>query len=188
MNRTTAHKDKIAEENLSKEDEALSLLFNDIFCSYEKPLFKFASSLCKDEHVAHDLLHDVFMKLWEIRHQLHEIKSIESFLFTMTRNKVMDYLRKTASDARLRAAIWESMQAIVQSHESDLEEKEYRAILRRAVDQLPAQRKAVYLLRDAGFNYQEIAAEMHISKHTVKNQVSAALKSLRKSLSKFLSF
>lgn len=188
MSRKTNHKDDLAVENLSPEDEALRLLFNDIFYSYEKPLFKLALNLCKDTDVAHDVVHDVFMKLWEIRQQLQEIKSIEAFLFTMTRNKVMDYLRKVASDTRLRQAIWDAMQDIVDNQEQSYEEKEYRAILRQAIEQLPAQRKAIYLLRDAGFNYQEIADEMQLSKHTVKNQVSAALKSLRQSLSKFLTF
>ena len=188
MSRKTNHKDNLAVENLSPEDEALRLLFNDIFYSYEKPLFKLALNLCKDTDVAHDVVHDVFMKLWEIRQQLQEIKSIEAFLFTMTRNKVMDYLRKVASDTRLRQAIWDAMQDIVDNQEQSYEEKEYRAILRQAIEQLPAQRKAIYLLRDAGFNYQEIADEMQLSKHTVKNQVSAALKSLRQSLSKFLTF
>ena len=126
--------------------------------------------------------------LGEIRQQLHEIKSIESFLFTMTRNKIMDHLRKVASDARLRQAIWESMQTIVDNHPAPVEYKEYKEILRKAVDNLPEQRKAIYLMRDEGYNYQEIADEFDISRHTVKNQISAAMKSIRGVFSKFLTF
>ncbi|EEI92771.1 RNA polymerase sigma-70 factor [Sphingobacterium spiritivorum ATCC 33300] len=172
----------------AKEEEPLRLLFNDVFYTYEKALFRLALNTCKDEHVAHDIVHDVFLKLWEIRQQLHEIKSIESFLFTMTRNKIMDHLRKVASDARLRQAILESMQTIVDQHPAPVEYKEYKEILRKAVDNLPEQRKAIYLMRDEGYNYQEIADEFDISRHTVKNQISAAMKSIRKVLSKFLTF
>lgn len=172
----------------AKEEEPLRLLFNDVFYTYEKALFRLALNTCKDEYVAHDIVHDVFLKLWEIRQQLHEIKSIESFLFTMTRNKIMDHLRKVASDARLRQAIWESMQNIVDNQPPPVEYKEYKEILRKAVDNLPEQRKAIYLMRDEGYNYQEIADEFDISRHTVKNQISAAMKSIRKVFSNFLSF
>lgn len=161
------------------DEESLHLLFNDIFQSYEQPLFRLAANLCKDDNMARDIIHDVFLKLWEIRQQLHEIESIEAFLFTLTRNKIMDYLRKVASEERLKQAIWESMQHVVAPQTNAAEEKEFHEILAKAIDELPAKRKAVYLLRDAGYNYNEIADQLKISRHTVKNQVSAAIKSIR---------
>ncbi|NGM90822.1 RNA polymerase sigma-70 factor, partial [Parapusillimonas sp. SGNA-6] len=42
------------------------------------------------------------------------------------------------------------------------------------------QRKTIYLMRDEGYNYNEIANKLHISRHTVKNQISAALASIRR--------
>lgn len=168
------------------EEDSLHLLFNDIFVSYEKPLFKLAFNLTKDKDVARDIIHDVFMKLWEIRHQLHEIQSVESFLFILTRNKVMDYLRKVSSDARLKQAIWESMQDLLAEDPKGIEEKEFQTGLQQAIDQLPPQRKAIYQLRDEGYPYQEIADQLQISRHTVKNQISSAIKSIRQVMEKFL--
>ncbi len=170
------------------QEESLRFLFNDIFLSYEKSLFKLALNLTKDKHIARDIVHDVFMKLWEIRYQLHEIKSVESFLFILTRNKVMDYLRKASSDTRLREAIWESMQQIVVEQDNGIEEKEFHAQLQQAIDQLPPQRKTIYLMRDEGYDYNEIANELQISRHTVKNQISAALKSIRRFVRNFQIF
>ncbi|MFC3197130.1 RNA polymerase sigma-70 factor [Parapedobacter deserti] len=166
-------------------DDSLRLQFNAIFHTYEQPLFRLAANLCKDEDMARDIVHDVFLKLWEIRQQLHQIESIEAFLYTLTRNKIMDYLRKVASDARLKQAIWESMQEVLHADSNTMEAKEFRDILNGAIDQLPAQRKAVYLLRDAGYNYNEISDRLNISRHTVKNQVSAALKTIRKAIGNF---
>lgn len=162
------------------QEDSLRLLFNDIFLSYEKVLFKLAFNLTKDRHLARDIVHDVFLKLWEIREQILEIKSVESFLFVMVRNKVMDHLRKVSSDAKLKQAIWESMQDIVATQDNAIEEKEFRQQLNQAIEQLPPQRKAIYLMRDEGYDYKEIAKKMNISRHTVKNQISAALKSIRK--------
>lgn len=168
------------------QEDSLHLLFNDIFLSYEKPLFKLAFNLTKDSDVARDIVHDVFMKLWEIRHQLHEIQSVESFLFILTRNKVMDYLRKVSSDARLKQAIWESMQDLLTEQPKGIEEKEVREGLQEAINQLPPQRKVIYQLRDEGYPYQEIADKLQISRHTVKNQISSAIKSIRQVMEKFL--
>src|SRR5690606_35403092 len=166
----------------SSADESLHLLFHDLFISYETQLYKLALHLCKDREVARDIVHDVFLKLWEIRSQIHEVQSIESFLFILTRNKIMDHLRKVSSDARLKQAIWEGMQDIVTHEEPPLEVKEFQDQLRHAIDRLPPQRKAVYLLRDEGYDYKEIADRLKISRHTVKNHVSAAFRSLRQLL------
>jgi RNA polymerase sigma-70 factor (ECF subfamily) len=58
--------------------------------------------------------------------------------------------------------------------------REYSQIIQKAVDQLPPQRKLIYYLnREKGLNYQEIADHLAISKHTVKNQLSTALQSIR---------
>lgn len=166
----------------TRTDESLHLLFHDIFLSYEKSLYQLALHLCKDADIARDIVHDVFMKLWEIRAQLQEIQSIEGFLFVLTRNKVMDHLRKVSSDERLKQAIWKSMQDIVVTEEDRLESKEFQEQLQSAIERLPPQRKAVYLLRDEGYDYKEIADKLQISRHTVKNHVSAALKALRRVL------
>lgn len=179
---------ELLESPSSSDEEALGLLFQDVFCSYEKSLLALAYGLCKNKQTAQDIVHDVFVKLWEMRYQLHEIRSIEAFLLTMTRNKVMDHLRKAASEARLREAIWNSMQGIVEDQQTRLEEQEYRTSLDRAIENLPDQRKTIYKMRADGHNYQEISDKLNISKHTVKNQISASIKAIRKVLSRFTLF
>lgn len=173
--------DRLQPSQCHQEEEGLELLFRDLFVSYEKGMHHLAMHLCKDPHVASDIVHDVFVKLWEIRHQLHEIKSIESFLFTLTKNRVLDHLRKVASDQRLKQAIWESMQDGVREETvPEIEAREFHVSLKRAIDHLPPQRKIIYLMRDEGYDYKQIAEKLNISRHTVKNQISSALKSIRK--------
>jgi RNA polymerase sigma-70 factor (ECF subfamily) len=53
-------------------------------------------------------------------------------------------------------------------------------MLQKAIAHLPAQRRLIYQLnREKGMNYQQIAEELQISRHTVKNQLSTALQSIR---------
>lgn len=172
-----------------KRNEDLIVLFNEVFLSYEQSLFKLAFNSCKDSQVAQDIVYDVFLQLWELKSKIYEIKSIEAYLVTMTRNKIIDYLRKAASEKRLKQALWESIEA---SRGKDMyiehDRKESREILHKAINSLPSQRKVIYNLRIEGYSYQEIANKLNISKHTVKNQVSASIKSIRNFLSKLILF
>lgn len=172
-----------------RRSDYLNMLFSDIFQSYEQPLYKLAFNSCKDRQVAQDIVYDVFLQLWELKSKIYEIKSIEAYLVTMTRNKIIDYLRKAASEERLKQALWESIEA---SRGKDMyiehDRKESKEILYRAINNLPSQRKLIYNLRIEGYSYQEIADKLNISQHTVKNQVSASIKSIRNFLSKLMLF
>lgn len=170
------------------DEEARRQYFGELFGAYEENLTRLAFGLCKDRQAAQDLVHDVFAKLWENHHQLPEIRSAEAFLVTMTRNRVLDYLRKAATEARLRQAIWDSMQELAHDQHVQLEEQEYRQTLDRAIDRLPRQRRIIYRMRSEGYSYHEISEKLNISRHTVKNQVSAALRALKDALSRLMLF
>jgi RNA polymerase sigma-70 factor (ECF subfamily) len=111
---------------------------------------------------------------------------MEAWLYRVTENKVLDFLRKAAVNSRLKKALWENLQDILTNETIDLvEAKECESIISKAVDSLPPQRQLIYRLnRDKGLSYQEIADELSVSRHTVKNQVFSALESIRKFLSR----
>lgn len=170
--------------------ENLEIDFTVIFRRYEANLFKFAFRLTKSENFAQDVVQDVFLSLWRHMDQINEIDNIESWLFKATENKVIDFFRKSALDQRIRDAIWTNMQMKSTSGmDQYLERKEFHMLIRRAIDALPEQRRLVYLLhRDEDLSYKEIAEKLNISHHTVKNHLSAAVKSIREYMKRFLSF
>ena len=170
----------IRSQTTSSLDDAMELLFSDIFRAHEQALYTLALRLTKDEALAKDIIQEVFIKLWDIRHTIREVENMDAFLFRLTRNKVMDFLRKTAADERLKLAIWEGMRDTIHSSSTRLEEKEYHTVIAKAIAQLPPKRREIYLLRmEEGMNYQQIADELQLSRHTVKHQISFALKSVR---------
>jgi RNA polymerase sigma-70 factor (ECF subfamily) len=156
-------------------------VFADLFRQYECRLHTLALRLTKSDNYARDIIQEVFLKLWEHRHQLHAIHNIEAWLYRLTENKVIDFLRKAAADNRLKEAIWKKLPDHCNETEDMVAVKEYSQIIQKAIDHLPAQRKLIYYLnREKGLNYEQIATELAISKHTVKNQLSTALQSIRK--------
>ena len=164
-------------------EQAMELLFEELFRKHECRLYTLAQQLTKSEQYAKDVIQEVFIKLWEGRSELSKIDNIEAWLYRATENKVIDFLRKAAADGRLKEAVWKNIPLQQGNPELEMEAKEYHQMIRKAIDSLPAQRRLIYQLnREKGLNYQEIAHALHISKHTVKNQLSTALQSIRRFL------
>jgi RNA polymerase sigma-70 factor (ECF subfamily) len=158
----------------------MELLFTGIFKTHEYRLYTLALKLTKSDLYAKDIIQEVFLKLWEHRESLRSIDNVEAWLYRLTENKVIDFLRKAAADGRLKEKLWNKLPSNQQA-EPAVEIKEYSYIIQKAIDQLPPQRKLIYYLnREEGLNYQQIANELHISRHTVKNQLSTALQSIRR--------
>jgi RNA polymerase sigma-70 factor (ECF subfamily) len=141
--------------------------------------------MTKSDEIAKDIIQDVFLKLWEQKDSIASIDNMEAWLYRLTENKVIDFLRKTATDNKLKDVVWNNVQEIVNEAELHSAAKEYNQIIRSAIEQLPPQRKLIYKLnKEEGMNYQEIADHLHISKHTVKNQLYTAVQSVRGFLTK----
>ena len=170
-------------------EESLALIFADIFRQHERPLYLLAFRLTKSHQQAKDIIQDVFLKLWEDRHRIGEIKNMEAWLYTLTENKIIDYLRKRASEMRLKAAVDQRMASLLDETETGLQAKESNQIIRKAIDLLPPQRKLIYQLsKEDDLSYQQIAGQLNISKHTVKNQLSSAVAFIRSFFNKSLKF
>ncbi|HEY6899806.1 MAG TPA: RNA polymerase sigma-70 factor [Puia sp.] len=158
----------------------LEQLFNELFREYEHSLYLFALKMLKSETAAKDIIQDVFLKLWLIRDQLSEIKNISSFLYRLTENKVIDFLRASASDQKKKEALWFRLkQDSEESAGVSVETKEYHAIIQQAIEQLPPQRRAVYLLSQAEDKpRKEIASLLQISPNTVRNHLAKAIENI----------
>lgn len=161
-------------------EHTLELRFTDIFKRHEYKLYTLALTLTKSDQYAKDIVQEVFLKLWEHRSHIHTIANMDAWLYRLTEHKVIDFLRKTAADKRLRDALWINIQHMVNETEDIVSSREYSQIIEKAICHLPPQRKRIYRLsKEQGLNYCQIANELNISRHTVKNQLFNAVRSVR---------
>jgi RNA polymerase sigma-70 factor (ECF subfamily) len=166
-------------------EKTLEVLFSEIFRQHEFRLYTLALRLTKSDQVAKDIIQEVFLKLWEQRNNIHTIHNMEAWLYRLTENKVIDFLRKVSADSRLKKMIWDQLQQIVNEAEQYVSAKEYNQIIQKAINELPPQRRLIYQLnKGEGMNYQQIAKELQLSKHTVKNQLFTAVQSIRRFIAK----
>ncbi len=168
----------------NRSEKDLESAFGKLFEDHNQAIYLLALKVTKSPEQACDIMQDVFIKLWENRDQWDEIRNLEAWLHRVTRNRLIDFLRKTAADQRLQEKLWKQVQQIQPSMEEELDGKESAAMVLQIINELPPQRKLVYLLsREQGLNHHEIAEELSLSRHTVKNQLSLALRFLQKKLS-----
>ncbi len=177
MEEKEVNTDKALFERIAKGDEAA---FTTIFFRYTARLSPFVTQLLQSDNWSEEIIQDVFLRLWQSRQQLGTIDQPSAYLYQMASNRTLDYIKRNARDVKLQyyAARW--LTPDVNHPETDLDFREVEALLKEAVDRLPAQRRKVYqLVREEGLSHAEIAESLRISKHTVRNHVAEALQEIR---------
>ncbi len=157
--------------------------FDHLFSVYKERLYAFAIGYLKIEEDAKELVQDVFVKVWEHRHQLDEGKSFNSYLFTIAKNTILNYFRKKANEQTYIEYIKQHTGLSVSPVEENIEFSELQKKAQDLVEHLPPRQREIYRLsREKGLPNEEIARNLHISKKTVENQITLAMKYLREKL------
>ncbi len=157
--------------------------FDHLFSVYRERLYAFAIGYLKMEEDAKELVQDVFVKVWENRHKLDEDKSFNSYLFTIAKNTILNYFRKKASEQAYIEYIKKHTGLSVSPVEEKVEFSELQKKAQDLIEQLPPRQREIYhLSREKGLSNEEIARILHITKKTVENQITLAMKYLREKL------
>jgi RNA polymerase sigma-70 factor (ECF subfamily) len=154
-----------------------------LFKTYFTALMAFSRKILGDEDDAREVVHQVFINLWEKRNEIDLSTSLKSYLFTAVNNRSLNVIRdrKKFSAEEVPEQVEEyDVSAVIESME--LEEK-----IRGAIGTLPERCRIIFELnRFDGLSYAEIAKKLDISVKTVENQMTKALKILRERLAKYL--
>ncbi|WP_299665034.1 RNA polymerase sigma factor [uncultured Polaribacter sp.] len=154
--------------------------FTSLFTTYQDDLFKYSLKMVKFRVYAAEIVQDVFLSIWLKRASLDPQLSIKSYLFAATRNKTITFLNKAAKNQKLCDEIFYKSQKSINSTERYIREDELEVIKKEALDLLPPRRRQIFeMSRNDHKSYEEIAKELGISPHTVRNHMSLALETLR---------
>lgn len=176
-------------------DEALFALiekgderaFTQAYDRYHKLLYVLAYRYLMNANMAEDVVQHVFSRLWEFRTELRVGISLKNYLFTMTKNHVLNLIRNENSAITKNYEMAQSAPAYEDNLIEDLEKKELMSNFYKAVDMLPVQKREICLMKvREELTNQEIAERMKLSVNTVKTHYSEALKLLRVHLRKML--
>lgn len=128
-------------------------------------------------------MQDIFVKIWLNRASLGQIDTPEAYIFSIARNKTIDYLRQLAKESNLISLLEGQLSTSGNDAEDKLNAEELRHLIEEALDQLSIQKRKIFQLsRNEGLSHDEIAEVMHLSKSTVKNHLSETLQHVREHL------
>lgn len=142
-------------------------------------LVAFANSWSGDRLFAEDLVQDAFVQIWQKRTTITDIEKIDSLLYTIVRNNLINrYQKKLKEQAYLKdLPVQATTPTDVQPNPTKIN------LVKEHIEALPPRSKEVFLMsRKDGLTYKEIASELSISTKSVEKHVSKALKLLREQL------
>lgn len=154
--------------------------FAEIYDLYKDRIFAFAYTLTKSKEIAEEATQEVFVKLWEKRDQINTDFPLTPYIKKITYNYIISFFRKVKLDKQLQQNLYRNMEALRSSNEDEILQKELNNLYRRAIEELPQQKRTAYLLsREQHLSYEEIALQMGLSKHTVRNHMTEAIQFIR---------
>jgi len=172
---------KLNKQVLDRLKAGDEIAFNELYSAYLQPAVRFCNSIVKDVEESENIIHDVFIKIWDRRETINPELNFTSYLFTIIRNRVFDFLKEVKRNDLMKEEYWSRVDQS-QYEDSSLQEARIRKIS-EAVENLSEKRKQIIKLNyQEGKSYEEIASDMRISKNTVKNQLVKAKQIIREQL------
>jgi RNA polymerase sigma-70 factor (family 1) len=154
--------------------------YKQLFLLFYPSLLSFAVSIIKSKELSEEIVSDVFMKIWEKRHQLDKVENLSYYLFTAVKNKCLNELKDQRNKESLEindVAI--EFKSLYYDPEQQLISEEMINRIQKAIQELPPRCRLIFkLVKEEGLRYKEVAELLQLSVKTVENQMTLAFKKI----------
>jgi RNA polymerase sigma-70 factor (ECF subfamily) len=159
-----------------------------LYQRYSRPLYSLAYHMIADPFMAEDFVQEAFVAVW--RHAgsySPQQGSVHSWLFSIQRHCVIDYMRSLRRRSSLTSASWDEVEQYEPAAPFDVWEEiwrsEQKAQIQTALNKLsPEQWLVIQLAFFQGWSYPEIAKMCELPLGTVKGRIRRGLFLLRQEL------
>lgn len=177
MHNKEKEKDEILVNGLIAGDESC---FDSLFIRYSGAIYNVGRLYRFNQHDAEEIVQDVFAKVWENRTQLKSELSFKAYLYAIAKNMILKTIRRRTIDFAFKRYFISHTSFIENSTENVVSFNELRKVSDEIINQLPPQRKKVFLMnRLEGLKSEEIAIRTGLSKRTVERHIYDAQKFIR---------
>jgi RNA polymerase sigma-70 factor (ECF subfamily) len=175
------HEKELIQAFLSGDERAFTVIYE----RYAPSLINYTATRLASLEEARDIIHDLFVHLWEDRDTLVVTHSLRALLFSAVRYRIIDHIRKHMTRREYADRLRTLRTEWAASDRDEAEARDLHRNLEKAIDELPPRVRQVYRLsRQQHLTIPEIAEELQLSQQTVKNQLTTALSLLRSFLQK----
>jgi RNA polymerase sigma-70 factor (ECF subfamily) len=159
-----------------RDKEAFSMIYQ----KYHRYLYALALKYLKDTHAAEDAVQHIFVKLWETTRDIHIDINLKNYLYTMTKNYILNYIRDHRESVSLNYIYAQTDFPGQDDVQKAMESRQTQDLLYKGINLLPPQKKEVCMRKlETSDSNQQIAEKMGLSVHTVKSHYQESLKMLR---------
>lgn len=171
------------------DDELYALMLEDkraafhvVYDRYKAAMLLYAAKRVPLE-IAEDLVHDVFIRVWNNRDEIDISEKFAGYLFKSLRNIIIDHMAKDSNAQRYLDALSSFAQSYSMDRADDkLRETLFLEGIQMLLQHFNPQYLEIFKLRIEGYSNPEIAERLGLSEKTVRNQYSIILKYLKDKL------
>lgn len=154
--------------------------FTEIFKRYNRLLYVHAYKMLNDKERARDVVQEVFIFLWDNKHSLYEKSNFSGFLYTITKNRILDIIAHQKVELKYRSSLVSILDRSEESTDHLLRDNHLKHLIEREIGYMPSKMREVFeLSRNQYLSHKEIAMKLNLSEKTVRNQMNNALRILR---------
>jgi len=155
-------------------------MFNKIWQDFHKKLLRFITYKIKDKQIAEDILQEVFIKVHKNITKISNVERIDSWLFKICHNVLIDYYRQNkltnVDDAFDLANIKSSVM-------NDIEQKQLSSCLQLLIQDLPEKYRDIILENELQQQKQLVIAQKHqLTLSAVKSRIKRGRHQLKEKL------
>lgn len=164
--------------------------FNDIFNTYQKPIYNYVLRMVRDKDIAEELSQDIFIKAYNNLSSFRGNSKISTWIYQIATNTCLDFFRTSqyknskSTDQLYQDIFTQEIQSDdiskILSLEESLIKSEMTECIRDYIESLPGDYRTVIILHDLeGFKNREIAGILNCSLDNVKIRLHRARKRLQ---------
>lgn len=154
--------------------------FEKLYFFYSKKLYISIFKMVKSTEIAKEILQELFQRVWERHKTIDPTKSFKSYLFTIARHLVYDFLHSQVRQRGLETYLIEKSTSSYRHVDDEIAFKETHAIIASGIRQLPPQRRHVYVLcKIQGKSYEDVSRILGISTSTISDHIVKATKFIK---------
>nr|WP_121270884.1 RNA polymerase sigma-70 factor [Pedobacter schmidteae] len=161
--------------------------YTEIYNRYEYLVYIFTYKRIGIREEARDIVHEVFLYLWEQRKSLVFTTGLLPFMYTAVKNKILNRIKHKKVYSRYIDTFQDYLEKSDESADYLLRHNELAALIEKEIAALPTKMRRVFeLSRKTNYSRKEIAAELNLSEETVKSHMHHALKLFKAKLGQFM--
>jgi RNA polymerase sigma-70 factor (ECF subfamily) len=180
MDKTTINKiaNKIREDDLASYKKIFDYLYYDICVNINSILYDF--------EVSRDLTQELFISLWEDRSKMPKFLDFKSYMYKLSKNKALNYLKSKNLRDNYSAVLYEKKSTNTFDFPAKIEETELSSIIDTCLDTFPEKTKMILKLNKSEMKKQkEVAEIMGVSVKTVEAHIAFAKKEIKKTIKNY---